>query len=184
VLEIGKNHIVIREGGTAMQVDKRKRSDFFPSKSDRNRFYFGNDGLIYAYGDDDTNLYGIPAKTGPQSPKDVAVSIAQYNTVMSATLAFMSARGNFLRNGPVMKALLKDFNVNQFDPGVRDAMKYSRDVGKMLPPLMATEGVPGRMVKMKRFDIDKINTGDGAGAAALGVMAVGGLLAYLKWGRG
>lgn len=127
------DHTVERGQGTIfVDVDKAKE---LPGADEPNQFYFDGDGLIRAYSDGNLEAWGIPAKRGPQSPKDVAISFAQYNTVISGVLAFMSARANFLRSGPWMRQLSKgqDFNIKDYDKDVRAAMQYAIDYGKQIP---------------------------------------------------
>lgn len=190
VLPIGHNHIMQRVPmDERLSIDWNAEPDLPPAKA-QNQFYFDDDGLIQAYTDADVTKWGIVARPGPHTPKDAAISIAQYNTVMSATLAFMSARANFLRNGPMMKKLLADFDLKDFDDEVQSAMEYSASVGKMLPPPSRARPSPKKadakeLVKPKRAGPRRMQRDDeGAGVAVLGAAAVAGLLAYLKWGRG
>ncbi len=162
VLPVGKNRKVVRGKGT-LTIDAAKRSDL-PGKNDANQFYLDDDGLIQTYRPDvDRTAWGLVAKRGPQTPDDVAITVAQFNTVLGATLAFMSARANFLRNGPIMKVLLKDFKLKDFDPRVRDAMKYAAETNKMLSAPTATRTLPKRSAK-RRADASE-------SGASLGVVA-------------
>lgn len=169
VRPIGRNHIFER-GGRILSIDASEKSDFVPSLDAPNQFYIDGDGLIQAYRPVDLTKWGVLATRGPHTPKDAAVSIAQYNTVVSATLAFMSARANFLRNGPMMKVLLVDFDIKTFDRKVRAAMEYSASVGKMLPPPVVFKG---KRVSPKRA----VRARNGGGGVVLAGAAVAAFVA-------
>lgn len=205
VSPIGKHHIVDRvPGSERLTIDPEKKQ--LPSTKAQNQFYFDSDGLIHPYhADVDLNAWGLPALRGPQGPGDVAVSCAQYNTVVSATLAFMSARANFLRNGPMMRVLLQDFKSSDFDKGVRSAMKYSADVGQMLKAPSRAKPSPKRPIPPRPLKPTLLpkhllppgvspgppseSRGLSQGEAAMLALAAGGLAAWkgpevVKWARG
>lgn len=184
--------------GTAVKdritIDAAPEKEYLPTVDRKDLLYIDRDGLIRIYEGAqvpvDLNKWGIRAKRGPQSPTNVAISVAQYNTVVGATLAFMSARANFLRNGLMMKALLQDNGPGAFDPAVRDAMEYAASIGATIPlpqlPARATpdwQGPGGT----GRFDVKglppkragrKSKKGGGQGAGiALAIIAVVALAA-------
>jgi hypothetical protein len=72
------------------------------------------------------------------------VTVGAYNTVVTNTMSFFTARANMLRNGNRMKGLLKDLpkfgmmglktdkrlgGINLLDPAVRSAVQYAADKG-------------------------------------------------------
>jgi uncharacterized membrane protein YgcG len=192
VLPVNRHHILQRGDG-AFSIDARKRPGFPKSQSDQNKFYFGDDGLIYSYGDAvDLTNWGVPAKRGQGTPADAAVTIAQYNSVISATLAFMSARANFLRNGPTMRRLLADHKLRSFDRRVRLAMRYSADLGEMLPPPTGSVSTPGRAQgghgrrgggrggRGGRGSEGDSSTGGGAGGLVVAGGAAAALILFLR----
>lgn len=177
VLPISHNHkIPGAPPEDRLRIDWEKKEQL-PGASDPHQLYFDDEGLIQSYGEAKISEWGVWAIKGPQTPDKVAVSCAQYNTVLSATLAFMSARANFLRNGPVMRKLLLDFDLDTFDSKVRSAMEYSADLGVMLPaPSRAAPGpIPNRIKKQV--------SGGGGGGAVLALGAAAALALVLK-GRG
>jgi hypothetical protein len=122
--------------GTAVKdrltIDEEQRVDWAPAPSDRNKFYFDRYGMIRAY-----DFAGVdPASWGVRAAGGVdqlAVSVASYNAVVGNTYAFFTARTSFLRNGPIMNALVREYGANRYSSSVRPAVQYAADVGKMLP---------------------------------------------------
>lgn len=183
VLPIGHKHIVERGEGAAL-IDAREEKNFSEPSTTARKFYFDKVGLIHAYRTSDKlGDWGVPTwQRGPHTPVDAAISCAQYNTVLSAVLSFMSARANFLRNGAMMKTLVNEFGADHFDRHVRDAMKYAADVGGPLPPFK--KSAPDRAkTAPDRAAPDRWSGGGGGAGAVAGVAGLVGLLAYLKWGR-
>ena len=204
VSPIDAHHIVQRVPASERLIIDAEQKEL-PAGSAQNQFYFDSDGLIHAYHAVDLNAWGLPALRGPETPSDVAVSCAQYNTILSATLAFMSARVNFLRNGPMMWVLLQDpFDLKDFDSGVRSAMSYSAEVGKMLQAPSRAKPTPKRpipprplvpMIIPKRLlpgdaarQLSERDRGFSQGEAAMLALAAGGLVAWkgpevVQWAR-
>lgn len=144
--------------GTAVKdrltIAPEREEDYAPYADRPDKFYLDEFGLIHAYPGADASLdsWGVRATRGPQTPKMAAVTAAQYNAVVSSTLAFMSARSNFLRQGPIMKALLHDFDPYDFDPNVIAAMQYAADVGGSMPMPTWVPGRKGDDAKPKRVE--------------------------------
>jgi hypothetical protein len=127
-----------------LTIDARKIPDFVPTGPERNKFYFDDAGLIraYDYAGVDPADWGVRA-AGGGAPQNLAISVAQYNAVVGNTLAFFTARANFLRSGSVMSALVREFGTPSFAPDVRAAMDYSAAYGSMLPPVSTIARGPG-----------------------------------------
>lgn len=162
-----------------LTIAPTQEENYVPTQGRKDKFYIDKDGLIQPYPGSgaDPRKWGIRAVRGPQTPQGTAITVSQYNAVIGATLAFMSARANFLRDGPTMKALVIDYGTTSFDPGVRAALQYSADVGEP----MSAPSLPPK----KAFDpIVATPIGEGGGGLfLLGGAAAAGLFAYLRWGR-
>ena len=137
-----------------LTIAPAREANYTPTQARRDKFYFDDDGLVVPYPNTgvDLNAWGVRAIRGPQTPQYAAVSLAQYNAVIGSTLAFFSARANFLRAGPLMSALLNDFGAGAFDSSVRSAMMYAAAYGKQVP-----RPAPARVKKLILTSVKSTN---------------------------
>lgn len=171
--------------GDRITIDDSKRSDYVPTSKDKNKLYFDSDGLIKAYsGTANLSKWGVRATRGPQTPRFAAISIAQYNAVIGSSLAFFSARANFLRNGPLMKALESDYGISNYDKEVRNAMKYSADYGKNIPPPSLSFTVRAIKVKPKRMTKDDVGDESSIIPLVLGAGAITAAAYFMRMKSG
>jgi hypothetical protein len=92
------------------------------------------DGVIEPYTSGDVAEWGVRSP-GPPAQPNLGVSIGAYNAAMSATAAFFRARAEMLRNGKVLRTMLQKVKLEDLDPEVRDAVKWSADQGVVQPPI-------------------------------------------------
>ncbi len=167
--------------------------------------YYTADGLIRSYDDTDLTKWGVHSRASLGLGADggnLAVTAAQYNTVVSMTLAFFTARANMLRNGNLMMRMVGRGKVDEMDSGVRDAIRdaaeiggsniklnVARFVGKSPTPGFALADFKGRLRKgltlrdiKKRFRDPGLegSSAGGGGALLLGVGVVGLLYALTR----
>lgn len=111
--------------------------------SQEKRFYMRSDGLIESYGQ-----RADPASAGFRAPENLlssnlAVTLAQYNTVVSQTKAFFTARRRFLENRLAMQALRSEGDLGLYDPAIRSVI-----LAQAAAPAVLIDGVeiskPGR----------------------------------------
>ena len=97
------------------------------------RLYYGRDGLIRSYGGgEDLARWGLFNRDSLGRGKDggnLAVTAAQYNTIVTMTLAFFTSRANMLRNGNLMRGLVETGQVDELDPQVRAAVRDAAEIG-------------------------------------------------------
>ncbi len=188
-------------------IDDKEDPNYTGSLSLKNRFYFDSDGRILPYPGmkADVSEWGIRTKGGNGAGTDggiLAVSVGAYNTVITSTMAFFTARSNMLRNGARMKGLLMDHKKSDLDPKVQAAVQYSADEGRMLPapqkrqatlsklqmapskPGIPTATLVGPLSSPPRFSLESNSIGEGTGEGSsssnlpllLGVAAIGIML--------
>lgn len=182
--QFGNTLLKIDKHGNAISTAKKDRvtidvrfdENNAPSSSNKRKFYYDKDGLIQPYSGSgaDVSEWGIRAKGGKYGDDYVGISAGSYNAVIGNTLAFFSARANFLRNGLVMKGMLQDYNVNTFWPDVRSAIQYSANYGKMLPTAQAILQQPGRMEKPGRYSSDVERVRKGSSKSSMPILLIGG----------
>lgn len=108
-------------------------------------FYFGKNGLIRSYGDrDDLAKFGV---VGPKGRPEICMTLANYNTVRSMTMAFFTARASMLQNAVAVEALLDAYGAKAFDPEVRPVMTA-----------MAKQGEPQRMTKKGKATVVELES--------------------------
>ena len=181
-----------------LAIAPTKEVDYKPKQSRLDKFYLDADGLIQAYPNTgvNPNQWGVRVSRGPQTPLHAAVTVAQYNAVVGATLAFMSARANFLRSGPLMAALVEDFGLQSFDAPARSAMQFAANYGKEIPapvrdgrparvskkPARVSKGVVLKTIPARPVQgaPGRAGSGDGGGGVLLVGSAATALFFYLK----
>jgi hypothetical protein len=121
-LEAGETLRSVNEDGLLSGDDTFAYDDSYDKRHEytrERRFYKRSDGLIEAYGQ-----RADPAAAGFRAPENLyssklAVTLAQYNTIVSQTKAFFTARRRFLENVDAMKALVDEGNLRRYDPAIR-----------------------------------------------------------------
>ncbi len=124
-----KGNRTANPGGEFLAIDSRRDKTWTGAP----RLYYDHDGLIRSYsGGIDLARWGLFNRDSLGRGKDggnLAVTVAQYNTIVTMTLAFFTSRANMLRNGYLMRGIVETGQVGDLDKDVRAAVRDAAEIG-------------------------------------------------------
>ncbi len=130
-------HDGIVQAGESKKIDSRKDASHKLHTSVSSYWYYDDSGYIRAYpnqqGDTSFDGWGV-ALPHDGDPKNLGVTLEQYNAVLASRAAFAQRRLATLRTPGLVEALIIDLGgVKNIDSGARDAILYAKDAPGMLP---------------------------------------------------
>jgi len=139
---------IVQEGGEYKRIDSRKDASHKLHKTVGSYWYYDDSGYIRTYknqtGDTGLGGWGI-ALPQDGDPKNLGVTLEQYNAVLASRAAFAQRRLATLRTPGLVEALIINLGgMKNIDSGARDAILYAKDANGMLP-------YPGDRVQVKRM---------------------------------
>jgi len=133
---------IVQTGGEYKKIDPRKDPSHKLHTSVGSYWYYDDNGYIQTYENQQSDESLGGARFGrwgialPQdgTPKDLGVTLEQYNAVLAARAAFAQRRLATLRTPGLVEALVVDLGgLKNIDSGARDAILYAKGANGMLP---------------------------------------------------